>query len=169
MRLPILVVCLLGATGASAQTLPSFEFRGMTTRSTAAQHQDVLQRCERYFNAQGCKLKDMNVAGVLAFPEAMFRDSDGTLEEIRGTISRYNYPTLERGFIDKWGEPTLHSEETLQNGFGATLVIPTSVWRFSEGEMTLIGPNFRGDGSWHFRTHARQTYLDGLRAPQADF
>ena len=169
MRKVILVVGALAATSAAAQSLPTFEFRGLTVSSTAVQHQSMLNKCEKYFNAQGCKLKDANVAGVLAFPEAMFQHSDGTLMEIRGSIARYNYATLEQGFIAKWGQPNDRVEQAVQNGFGAKLTIPISEWRFAEGKMTLIGPDFRGQGSWHFRTHQRQAYLDGLNAPKKDF
>ncbi len=169
MRGATLIAGLLLTAAVSAQELPRFDFRGMTTDSTAEQHRDILQKCEKYMNLQGCKLKDMDVAGVLAFPEAMFRHSDGKLDEIRGSISRHYYDTLNQGFIAKWGAPTVYTEETVQNGYGAELVIPMSVWKFAEGDMTLIGPSFRGQGSWHFRTHQRQAYLDGLRAPKADF
>lgn len=168
MRRMMLAVGALVTSSAVAQSSPTFEFRGLTVSSTAPQHESILNKCEKYFNAQGCKLKDANVAGVLAFPEAMFQDSDGTLMEIRGTISRYNYGTLEQGFISKWGPPE-RVEENVQNGFGAKLTIPISVWKFAEGNMTLTGPDFRGQGSWHFRTHQRQAYLDGLRAPKKDF
>jgi hypothetical protein len=169
MRKLILVASVLAASGAVAQGLPKFEFRGLTVSSTAAQHQSILNKCEAYFNAQGCKLKDANVAGVLAFPEAMFQNSDGQLMEIRGTIARYNYATLEQGFIDKWGKPSERIEQEVQNGFGAKLTIPINVWTFEEGKMTLTGPDFRGQGSWHFRTHQRQAYLDGLEKPKKDF
>lgn len=169
MRKAMLAASALVAGSASAQTLPTFEFRGLTVSSTAPQSQNILNKCEKYFNAQGCKLKDANVAGVLAFPEAMFQNSDGRLMEIRGTVARYNYATLEQGFIDKWGRPSERIEQEVQNGFGAKLTIPISVWRFAEGKMTLTGPDFRGKGSWHFRTHQRQAYLDGLQAPKKDF
>lgn len=169
MRGIFALVGLLVATSAMGQDMPHFEFRGMTAESTVDQHQEILSKCEKYFNAQGCKLKDMNVAGVLAFPEAMFANSDGKLMEIRGSISRHNYQTLNQGYIAKWGKPKIYTEEVAQNGFGAKLTIPLSIWKFAEGDMTLIGPNFRGDGSWHFRTHARQAYLDNLSAPKADF
>lgn len=155
--------------GAAAETDRTFEFRGLTVASKAEQHRDMLQKCAAYLNAQGCKLKNQEVAGVLAFPEAMFRDSDGTLEEIRGSVSRLSYATLLEGFTAKWGKPDQHQESEFQNGYGAKIVIPTSVWEFSEGRMTLTGPDFRGNGVWHFRTHARQAYLDGLRAPKRDF
>ena len=106
---------------------------------------------------------------MLAFPEAMFRNSDGNLDEVRGRVSHYSYATLLEGFTAKWGNPDSHFENEFQNGYGAKIVIPTSAWEFSEGRMILIGPDFRGDGVWHFRTHARQAYLDGLSAPKSDF
>jgi hypothetical protein len=76
MRKLIIAASALVASNATAQGLPKFEFRGLTVASTAPQHQSVLNKCEKYFNAQGCKLKDANVAAVLAFPEAMFQHTD---------------------------------------------------------------------------------------------
>lgn len=169
MRIMLLAAVALVASSASAQALPTFEFRGLTVSSTIPQHENILNKCEKYFNAQGCKLKNADVAGVLALPEAMFQNSDGTLMEIRGSIAHYDYSTLEQGFINKWGPASERVEQEVQNGFGAKLTIPISVWKFAEGNMTLTGPDFSGQGSWHFRTHQRQAYLDALQAPKKDF
>lgn len=169
MRRFLIGLGILVSTHALAGEPVAFEFRGLTVESTSAGSADILQKCEAYFNSQGCKLVDAHVAGTLSFPQAMFANSTGKMEELRGTVYGDSYETIRAGFIQKWGEPTSYVEESVQNGYGATKKIPVSVWKFADGELTLIGTDFRGDGEWHFRTFARQAYLDGLKKPKADF
>lgn len=156
------------ASGAAAKDLPSFDFKGIQATDTYAQHQGAFRKCDKYFNFNGCKFDDQEVAGVLSFPEAGWAD-DGSLQLIRGNFSSYNYDKIEAGFKAKWGEPDIYAVDTIQNGFGATLNIPYSVWKFAEGEMRLTGPDFRREGSFEFLSHARMAYLEGLERPKADF
>ena len=169
MKNTLIGVLLTGmASTAMAQNAPTFDFKGIAATDSYEQHKTAFQKCEKYFNFQGCKFKDREVAGVLAFPEAGWTD-DGRLVLIRGTVAEFNYRTLVEGFRQKWGAPDLYTEIDAQNGYGAKIKIPVSVWNFVEGEMKLTGPSFRTDGRFEFVTHERKAYLEGLDKPKADF
>lgn len=148
--------------------LPNFEFKGVKATDTYDQHAAEFQKCEKYFNFNGCRFKAGEVAGVLVGPEAGW-GTDGKLMTIRASFADFSYDKINAGFQQKWGKPDAYTEIEAQNGFGAKIKIPTSVWHFAEGDMTLIGPDFRHDCSFAFRTHAYQAYLDSLDKPKADF
>jgi hypothetical protein len=128
----------------------------------------MFAKCEKYMNMSGCKFLDAKVGGKLTFPEAGWA-SDGSLLLIRGTVTSYDYATVRQAFEAKWGKPTFESQSSAQNGYGAKIEIPSSVWRFAEGEMTLVGPSFNGRGRFEFQSIARKAYMESLNRPKADF
>jgi hypothetical protein len=167
-----LVIGLLGlslATVAQGQgATRSFDFKGIKAGDTYDQHTAEFRKCDKYMNFNGCRFKDAQVAGVYVGPEAGW-GFDGKLMTIRGNFQDFSYDKIDAGFQQKWGKPDAYTEVEVQNGYGAKIRIPTSVWHFAEGDMTLIGPDFRHGCSFAFRTHAYQAYLDGLEKPKADF
>jgi hypothetical protein len=170
MRLWIFVAVALSVTAAAqAERLPRhFDFKGITANDRYDQHKSDFERCDKYMNFNGCRFKDPMVAGAPVSPEAGWA-SDGSLVLIRASFSSSNFERINEGFRAKWGEPDTYVEQQVQNGFGAKLTIPVAVWKFAEGEMSLIGPNFRHTGSFEYQSHARKLYMDGLKKPKADF
>lgn len=170
MRLWILGTLALSVAAAAQahDALRSFDFKGIKASDRYEQHKDAFQKCSKYMNFNGCRFKDIMVAGAIVGPEAGWAP-DGSLVLIRASFADSSYERIDEGFRAKWGEPDAYVEQQVQNGFGAKLTIPVAKWKFAEGEMTLIGPDFRRSGSFEFQTHARKAYMDSLSKPKADF
>ena len=161
----ILALAYIGA--AHATTLPPFEFKGMKATDLRSQHEDMWKKCEKYFSAWGCALKDNEVGGVLAFPQVGW-DDEGHMVWLRGTVSASSYITLREAFTTKWGSPT-RAVLSAQNAYGANVDIEILVWKFAEGNMTLTSPGFSRSSAWAWHSTAHQVYLDNLHKPKQDF
>jgi hypothetical protein len=69
----------------------------------------------------------------------------------------------------KWGKADKTTVATVQNGFGATLQIPSSTWVFAEGAITLRGGDFEGTGRMQFLSTAEASRLKALEQAKVDF
>ena len=156
------------ASTANAQQARSFDFKGVKATDRYEQHKDAFERCEKYKNFEGCRFKDIMVAGTIVGPQAGWAP-DGSLVLIRANFTSVQFSRIAEGFREKWGKPDVYVEQNVQNAYGAKLAIPIATWKFAEGEMTLVGPDFRQNASFEFQTHARKAYIDGLSKPKADF
>lgn len=165
----LLGLALIGSAQASTAGLQHFDFKGVKPTDTRAMHQPKIEKCERYFKADGCTFKDKTVAGIPLNPKFMFADDGSGLRRIRGDFLASSYPVLLSSFKAKWGEPTAHTNATVQNGYGATLTIPSTTWEFVEGVMTITGPDFKGWGSIHYRSRAVMEAEAEAAKPKVDF
>lgn len=162
-------LALIGSGPALTPNLPHFDFKGVKPTDTRAMHEASINKCDRYFQADGCTLKDGKVAGVSVNPRFMFADDGSGLRRIRGDFIGTNYPVLLASFKAKWGEPTRETETTVQNGYGATLRIPEATWEFVEGVMIITGPGFKGWGNIHYKSRAVMAAEDEAAKPKVDF
>jgi hypothetical protein len=166
-RLAFGVLALVLSGAAHAAALSSFEFKGMKATDMRSQHEGMWKKCEKYFSAWGCDLKDSQVGGVLAFPQVGW-DDQGHMVWMRGTVSASSYSTLKEAFTTKWDSP-IRVVQSAQNGFGAKIDVETLVWKFSEGNLTLNSPGFSRSSEWAWHSNAYQAYLDNLHKPKQDF
>lgn len=169
VRIVLLGLALFGSGPAFASGLPHFDFKGVKPADTRAMHQAAIAKCDRYFEADGCTMKDEKVAGISVNPRFMFADDGSGLRRIRGNFLGTNFPVLLSSFKAKWGQATSETEQTVQNGYGATLSIPEATWEFVEGVMTITGPDFKGWGNIHYRSRVVMAAEDEAAKPKVDF
>ena len=137
------MVCVT-PTVADAQSR-SFEFKGIRATDTLETHRDKFVKCDVYFQAQGCGFKDTTVGGVAMYNlVVLFADNGSGVTQIRSDFAACSYDTVLEAFTMKWGKPNRASFDTVQNGFGATIDVPTARWKFDEGTMTMRGGDFQG-------------------------
>lgn len=165
----LLALALFGTAQSTPSGLQHFEFKGVKPADTKAMHAGRIAKCDRYFQADGCTLKDDKVGGISVNPRFMFADDGSGLRRIRGDFIGANYPVLLASFKAKWGSPSKESETVVQNGYGATLRIPDATWGFVEGEMTITGPDFKGWGQIHYRSRSVIAAEVQASRPKVDF
>lgn len=162
-------LAVFGTTAAEAQSR-SFEFKGIRATDTLDAHRSEFVKCDKYFAAQGCEFKDSTVSGVPMFDlEVLFANDGSGVGQLRSDFAAGSYQTVLSAFTMKWGKPDATDVSTIQNGFGAKLDVPTAVWRFVEGTMTLRGGDFRGDARMEFISNVEKARLEALDKPKVDF
>jgi hypothetical protein len=162
---------VIASTACVAHAQPrSFEFKGIKQTDTLAIHRTEFDHCEKYYVAQGCSPKDRVVAGVTMFEYiVLFADDGSGVSQIRGDFLGSSYDTMVQAFTMKWGKPDKTSVTVVQNGFGATLQVPTNEWDFAEGIITLSGADFKGVGRMQFLSNAEAARISALSKPKVDF